>query len=96
MSEKKKSIVPKEKIAEFCRRNKIRKLSLFGSALRDDFGPDSDVDFLVDLQPGRSALEHIALIQDLEELLGRKVDVVSDKAIHWYIRDKVHREAVPL
>lgn len=58
--------------------------------------PDSDIDLLVTFEPERSLLDHVALSQDLEELLGRRVDVVSDRALHWYIRDRVLREARPL
>ena len=47
--------IPEDKIADFCRRNNIRKLSLFGSVLREDFGPQSDVDVLVDFEPGSHA-----------------------------------------
>lgn len=48
------------------------------------------------MEPGRSLLDHVALRQDLEDLLGLEVDVVTEKALHWYIRDRVLREAVPL
>ena len=71
-------------------------LRLFGSAARGSGGPDSDVDILVDMEPGRSLLDHTALWQELEELLGCKVDVVSEKALHRHIRDHVLREALPL
>ncbi len=69
---------------------------VFGSVARGDAKPTSDVDFLVELEEGRSLLDHVALIQALEDLLGRKVDVVTDGAVHWYIRDRVLAEAVPL
>ena len=69
---------------------------VFGSVARGDARPDSDLDLLVDLEPGRSLLDHVALIQDLEDLLGRKVDVVESQALHWYIRDRVLAEAVAL
>ena len=69
---------------------------LFGSAARGEARADSDLDFLVTLGPGTSLFDHIALIQDLEELLGRKVDVVSDRAVHWFIRERVMAEATPL
>ena len=73
-----------------------RNVRVFGSAARGEAGAESDVDFLVEMEPGRSLLDHVALCQDLEELLGCKVDVVSDKALHWYIRDRVIAEAIPL
>ena len=69
---------------------------VFGSFVRGEEGPESDLDLLVDLAPQRSLLDHVALIQDLEDLLGRKVDVVTDAALHWYIRERVLSEALPL
>jgi hypothetical protein len=69
---------------------------MFGSVARGDAGPASDVDFLVELEPGRSLLDHAALMLDLSELLGCAVDVVSERALHWYIRDRVLAEAIPL
>ena len=71
-------------------------LRVFGSVARGEAGPDSDVDFLVDFGPGASLLDHVALLQDLEDLLGRRVDLVSARALHWYIKDRVLAEAVPL
>lgn len=69
---------------------------VFGSVARGEATPVSDVDLLVELEPGRSLLDHIALQQDLEDLLGRKVDVLTENALHWYVRDRVLAEAVPL
>jgi hypothetical protein len=69
---------------------------VFGSAARGDIGPQSDVDLLVDVGEGRSSFFPGGLIADLEELLGHEVDVVTANALHWYIRDRVLREAVPL
>ena len=69
---------------------------IFGSVARGEAGSDSDVDFLVKMAPERSLLDHVALWQDLEDLLGRKVDLVSEKALHWLIRDQILKEAVPL
>ena len=73
-----------------------RNVRLFGSVSRDEAGPQSDIDILVDLEPGRSLLDLGGLLMDLEDLLGRKVDVVTEKGLHWYIRDKVLKEAVRL
>lgn len=87
------------------RRNEILRLAgrhgatnvrIFGSAARGEAGAASDVDFLVDLQPGRSLFDLGGLLMDLEDLLGRKVDVVTEKGLHWYIRERVLREALPL
>jgi uncharacterized protein len=69
---------------------------VFGSAARGEAGPDSDVDLLVDVLPVHSPWFPGGLLTDLEELFGRKVDVVEPDGLHWYIRDKVIAEAVPL
>jgi uncharacterized protein len=73
-----------------------RNVRVFGSVARGDAGPDSDVDLLVDMAPGRSLMDHVAFAQDVEDILNRKVDVVTEKALHWYIRDRVFAEAVPI
>ena len=73
-----------------------RSVRIFGSAARGDEGPSSDVDFLVELEEGRSVLDLAGLWQDLEELLARRVDVVEPEGLHWYIGDRVLKEAVPL
>ncbi len=85
--------VPKERIAEFCRKWKIVELSFFGSVLRDDFRPDSDVDVLVTFAPdGRYSLFDLVHIEEeLEKTLGRKVDLVERGAIEQsenYLRRK--------
>lgn len=68
--------VPHERIAEFCRKHGIRKLELFGSVLRDDFGPDSDVDVMVVFEPGRTpGWEFFTMDEELAEIFGRKVDL---------------------
>ena len=59
-------------------------------------GPDSDVDLLVDQDEGFSLIDRVSLKQELEELLGRRVDIVTSKTLHWYIRDKVLKEAISL
>jgi predicted nucleotidyltransferase len=69
---------------------------VFGSVARGEASPESDVDFLVELEPQRTLLEQIALMQSLEELLGRKVDVTEPETLHELIKDKVLREAVVL
>ena len=70
-------------LAQFCRRWRVRELALFGSALRDDFGPDSDVDLLVTFSPQAawSLLDHVRMQTELSELLGYPVDLVSRRAI---------------
>ncbi len=69
---------------------------VFGSVAEGEAKEDSDVDFLVDLEPGRSLFDLGGLLMDLEELLGRRVDLVTEPALHWYIREKVMRQARPL
>ena len=83
--------VDREKIAEFCRRNHIRRLAFFGSVLRDDFRPDSDVDVLVEFEPGRAPglLRMAGLELELSALLGRKVDLRTPAELSRYFRDEV-------
>ena len=69
---------------------------VFGSLARGEARPDSDVDILIALDPERSLLDLIALQQDLEDLLGCKVDVLTENGLHWYIRDQVLKGARPL
>jgi predicted nucleotidyltransferase len=93
---KKRNIdIPQEKIAEFCQRHHIKRLALFGSALRDDFKPDSDVDVLVEFEPGtRIGMIRLAGIElELSEILGRKVDMHTPGFISKYFRDQVLTEA---
>lgn len=87
--------VPREALAEFCRRNQIRRLSLFGSVLREDFGPDSDVDVLVEFEP-EARVGFFALVRmemELSELLGHKVDLNTPGFLSKYFRDQVLEEA---
>lgn len=86
----------REDILRVAAQHGAQKVRVFGSAARGDAGPDSDLDFLVEFEEGRSLLDVTALWQDLEELLGRKVDIVEPEGLHWYIRDRVIREALPL
>jgi predicted nucleotidyltransferase len=82
--------VDREKLAEFCRRNHIRRLSFFGSVLREDFGPESDVDVLVEFEPGHvPGLAFFGMQEELAELLGRPVDLLTPKFISPYFRDEV-------
>jgi len=83
-------------ILEVARKHGARNVRVFGSVARGDSGPDSDVDLLVELEPGRGLLDHAALMLDLSDLLGCIVDVVTDRGIRPRIRDRVLLEAVPL
>ncbi len=69
---------------------------VFGSVARGEAGPDSDVDLLVDVGPEHTPFFPGGLVADLEELLGRHVDVTTEQGLHWYIRARVLEEAVPL
>lgn len=75
--------IPKTQIADFCRRWQINEFALFGSALRDDFSPESDLDTLVTFAPGADwgLLDHLRMEQELANLVGRKVDLFSKRAV---------------
>ena len=84
--------IPKDKIEDFCRRNRIVKLSLFGSVLRDDFTPGSDIDVLVEFEPTARVgfFELYDIEQELSSLLGgRKIDMNTPQGLSKYFRDKV-------
>ena len=86
--------IPRDKIAEFCGRHHIRRLSLFGSVLRDDFGPDSDVDVLVEFETGHvPGLAFFGMEAELSQILGRKVDLSTLQFLSRYFRDEVLNEA---
>lgn len=86
--------LPRDAIADFCRRNQIRRLAVFGSALRNDFTPDSDIDILVEFEEGaRVGLRFFAMQDELSEMLGRKVDLNTRGFISDAFLDEVLREA---
>ncbi|MDE2059361.1 MAG: nucleotidyltransferase family protein [candidate division NC10 bacterium] len=87
--------IQKDKLAEFCRRHQIHRLALFGSVLRDDFAADSDVDVLVEFEPGaRIGLIGLAGIEnELSRLIGRKVDMNTVGCLSPYFREEVLHEA---
>lgn len=89
-------VAKRKEILEIAERHGAFHVRVFGSAARGEARPDSDVDLLVELDSGRSLLDQAALAQDLEALLGRRVDVVEPEGLHWFIRDRVLQEAVPL
>jgi uncharacterized protein len=87
--------VPRKKLTEFCRRNHIRRLAFFGSALRDDFTPASDVDVLVEFGPGYTpGLAFFAMQEALTNIMGRKVDLNTSSFLSPYFHEQVQREAV--
>lgn len=86
--------IPKERITDFCQRHHIRKLAIFGSALRYDFGPDSDVDVLVEFEAGHvPGLAFFGIEQELSAILGRKVDLNTAGFLNPEIREVVLKEA---
>jgi len=88
--------IPREKVAEFCKRNRIKKLSIFGSALRGDFGPASDIDVLVEFEPDACVglIRLSAMEIELSKILGRKVDLNTPGFLSKYFRERVLAEAV--
>ena len=89
--------IPIDAITDFCRRNQIRRLALFGSVLREDFGPDSDVDVLVEFEPNaRIGLRFFILESELSEVLRRKVDLNTPSFLSPYFRQAVLDEAEDL
>jgi uncharacterized protein len=86
----------REEILRLAARHGAYNVRVFGSAARGEAKPDSDLDFLVNVGPQRTPFFPGGLLADLEELLGCKVDIVTEKGLHWYIRERVLQEAVPL
>ena len=86
----------RDKILEIATGHGARNVRVFGSVVRGEAKTDSDIDFLIDLSEKLSPWFPVGLIQDLEELLGRKVDVVTEKSLHDFIRDRILTEAKPL
>jgi predicted nucleotidyltransferase len=73
-----------------------RNIKVFGSVARGESTDRSDVDLLVDWEPGRSLLDQVALVQDLEAALGVRVHLGTERSLHWYVRDRILCEATPL
>ena len=86
----------RDEILRIAARHGAYNVRVFGSMARGDAGPTSDVDLLVDVRPDHSAFFPGGLVADLEDLLGRRVDVVEPAGLHWYLRDTILHEAVPL
>ncbi|MFP4500357.1 MAG: nucleotidyltransferase family protein [Candidatus Hydrogenedentota bacterium] len=87
--------LPEDALAEFCRRHHIRRLAFFGSVLRDDFGPESDVDVLVEFEPGHCVglIPFAGMENELSDLIGRKVDLTTPAGLSPYFRDEALAEA---
>ena len=97
MRKKARVELPQDKIGSFCKKHHIRKLSLFGSVLRDDLGPGSDIDILVEFEPGKapSFFRLFDMEEELSAILGgRKVDIRTPEDLSRYFRDRVLAAAV--
>jgi predicted nucleotidyltransferase len=81
--------LPAADIAELCRRNQVKELSVFGSVARGEIGPDSDIDLLVEFSAGVDLVHHFATERELSTLLARKVDLVSKRALRNTLREEV-------
>ena len=86
----------RKEILRIAAKHGARNVRIFGSTVRGEAGPESDVDFLVDVEPVHSSWFPAGLILDLEELLGQKVDVVTEDSIYWLLRRRILKEARPL
>ena len=86
----------REEILRLAEQRGAHSLRVFGSVARGEANENSDLDLLVAWAPGRSLLDHAGLVQDLQELLGMKVHVGTEKSLHWYVRDRILHEAKPL
>ena len=85
---------PAKRIAEFCRQRHIRRLALFGSILRDDFSPESDIDLLIEFEPGCTpGFRFFTIAEELGQLLGRDVDLNTPGFLSKYFREDVMRDA---
>jgi hypothetical protein len=86
----------REEVLRIARQYGARNVRVFGSVARGEATPDSDVDFLVDMEPGRSLFDLGGLLMDLQELFGCRVDVVTERGLRERLRERVLREAKPL
>ena len=86
----------REEILRIAASHGARNVRIFGSVARGDADESSDIDFLVEMEPNRSLLDLGALLTDLRELMGRRVDVVSEQGLYWLLRRRILKEAKPL
>jgi hypothetical protein len=86
----------REEILGLAARRGARSLRVFGSVARNEANENSDLDLLVVWEPGRSLMDHAGLVQDLQDLLGVKVHVGTEKSLHWCVRERILGEATPL
>ena len=83
--------IPRDRVAAFCRKHGIRKFSLFGSVIRDDFGPDSDVDVLAEFKPGTrfTLIDLMAMQRELTEIVGRKAEIFEFRSLRPWMQEEV-------
>lgn len=86
----------KNNILAIARQHGLTHLRIFGSVVRGEETPQSDIDLLVDLEPGRSMFDLGGALIKLQELLSRKVDIVTERGLHWYLKEKIIQESVSL
>lgn len=86
----------REEILRIAARHGARNVRVFGSVVRGEAGDQSDIDFLVEFEPGHSLLDQAGMVNDLEDLLGCKVDVVTEGGLYWLLRRRILNEAQPL
>lgn len=86
----------REEILKIASQHGAKNLRVFGSVARGEAGPESDIDLLVEFELEHSLFDRMALQEDLEQLLGRKVDVLTEPSIYWLLRRRILKEAVPL
>ena len=86
----------KQAILDIARTHGLVNVRVFGSVARGEDTPQSDIDFLVDLEQGRTLLDMGGALVQLQELLGRKVDIVTERGLHWYLKENILKEAQPL
>jgi uncharacterized protein len=86
----------KDAIIQIAELRGAKHIRIFGSVIRGQDCSDSDLDLLVDFEPGRSLVDYVGLSLDLQDYLGYKVDIVTEKGLNCYIRDKIIQEAIPL
>jgi len=83
-------------VLDVAKRHGAANVRVFGSVARGEATPESDVDLLVEWEPGRSLLDHAGLVLDLQDLLGAPVEVGTERSLPWYVRERILAEAVPL
>lgn len=86
----------REEILAIAKEHGIVSVRVFGSVLRGLETPQSDIDFLVEMEEGRNLLDLGGALIKLQDLLDRKVDIITERGLHWYLRDKILKEARPL